>query len=124
LLALIALVLRLAIPAHAISGSDVTPRGGLADWLATISICHAAADAEPAPAAPEPSGEPAIPMGDCALCPVCHVAAAPVLLPAATWHPIPFSVVAVQFVPLPPSTGPPRPERYAAPPRGPPNSVV
>lgn len=122
LLALVLLILRLAIPAHSMSASNVALEGGLAEWLANMPICHA--DAGQAPVTPEPSDKPAAPMQDCSLCPVCQLAAAPALLPAATWHPTPLPVAAAQVALLPPFTGPPQPQRYAAPPRGPPASAV
>ena len=117
LLALL-LLLRLAVPAYPMSagtaGKDVAP------VLGGVPICHADAG----PAAPEPAGKPALPSAhDCSLCPTCQLAA-PALLPAASWFPAPLQAGPVETALPPPSTGPPQPERYAAPPRGPPVSAV
>lgn len=122
LLALVLLVLRLAVPAYSMPTASLVPEAGLAGLLGEVPICHA--DAGPAPAVPEPGGRPAIPVHDCALCPVCQLVAAPALLPAASWMPNPLQAGAVQVALPPPSTGPPQPGRYAARPRGPPASVV
>lgn len=122
LLALMLLVLRLAIPAPSMPTVTLAQDAGLAGLLGEVPICHA--DAGPAPTAPEPGGKPAIPVHDCALCPVCQLADAPALMPTASWLPAPLQAGPVQVALLPPSTGPPPPARYAAPPRGPPASAV
>ena len=67
---------------------------------------------------------PAVPAHDCALCPVCQLASAPALMPAATWVVAAPSTGLARVALPPPSTGPPQPERYAARPRGPPAFVV
>ncbi len=116
LLALLLLVLRLALPAYA-----GTADKDAAQVLGGVPICHADAG----PAAPEPAGKPAVPSAhDCLLCPVCQLAATPALLPAAPWVSAPLQAGPVQAALPPPSTGPPQPRRYAAPPRGPPASAV
>ena len=117
LLALLLLV-RLAVPTHAMparAGEDAA----LAEVLGGVPICHADAG----PAAPAPT-DPALPSAhECALCPTCQLAA-PALLPAASWVPAPLRADPVQAALPPPATGPPQPERRAAPPRGPPASAV
>jgi hypothetical protein len=120
LLALFLLVLRLAVPPYAMPASaDPVGRhaAGLVGLLGGVPICHA--DAGPAPV-----NTPAAPAHDCALCPVCQIASAPALMPAATWVvAAPLAGLAKVTLP-PPSTGPLQPERFAARPRGPPASVV
>ncbi len=119
LLALLLLVLRLAVPTYAMPAGTGIGNAALAQVLGGAPICHADAG----PAAPEPAG-PALPSAhDCALCPVCQLAA-PALLPAVPWVSTPLRAGPVQAALPPPSTGPPQPERYAAPPRGPPASAV
>ena len=119
LLALLLLVLRLAVPAYAMSAGIAGEGAALAQVLGGVPICHADAG----PAAPEPAG-PALPSAhDCSLCPTCQLAA-PAMLPAASWVSAPLPAGPVQAALPPPSTGPPRPGRYAARPRGPPASAV
>ena len=119
LLAFLLLVLRLAMPTHAMPVGTASEDATLAQMLGGASICHADAG----PAAPEPAG-PALPSShDCALCPTCQLAA-PVLLPVASRVSAPLRAGPVQAALPPPATGPPHPERRAAPPRGPPASAV
>ena len=120
LLALLLLVLRLAVPTHAMPAVAAGEDAALARVLADVPICHADAG----PSAPEPAGMPALPSAhDCALCPACQLAA-PALLPAASWVSAPLRAGPAQAALPPPATGPPSPERRAAPPRGPPASAV
>lgn len=81
-------------------------------------ICHAdgAQDARPGTSTPDhPPGQ----KHDCALCPACHLAAAPMLAaPDGASLPVPMVVHVGLPSPLPPATGPPHPVRYAARPRG------
>ena len=120
LLTLVLLVLRLAVPTHAMPARTAGEDAALAQVLGGVLICHADAG----PAAPEPAGKPVLPSAhDCALCPTCQLAA-PALLPAASWVPAPLQADPVQTALPPPATGPPQPERRAAPPRGPPASAV
>ena len=120
LLALMLLVLRLAVPTYAMPAETAGEDAALAQVLGGVPICHADAG----PAVPEPAGKPALPFAhDCALCPTCQLAA-PALLPAASWVSVPLRAGPVQVALPPPSTGPPQPERCAAPPRGPPASAV
>lgn len=123
LLALLLLVVRLAVPSHALPasvGGHGTP-ADLAGLLGEVPICHA----DPGPTPSGPGDEPAVPAAhDCALCPACQLASPPVLVPAATWVAAPPVVGRANAALRPPSTGPPRPERLAARPRGPPSSVV
>ena len=120
LLTLLLLVLRLLVPAHAVSaatgGGDVV----LAQMLGELPICHADAG----PDAPGPADQPALPSAhDCLLCPMCQLAA-PALLPAAAGAVArPLAGQAGAAMP-PPSIGPPQPARYSARPRGPPASIV
>lgn len=116
-LAVLLFVLRLAVPAGAFPAPG--PNAALDALLRDMPICHAGAD----PAAPDPADRPATPAHDCTLCPVCQLAA-PALLPSLAWVPLPLLAALASAVPLPPSTGPPPPARYAAPPRGPPASAV
>ena len=121
LLASLLLVLRLAVPTHAMPAGTAGADAALAPLLGGVPICHADAG----PAAPEPADTPALPSAhDCALCPTCQLAA-PALLPAASsWVSAP-SLSGPTEAALPPlATGPPSPERRAAPPRGPPASAV
>ena len=73
-LAALLLVLRLLAPGAMPSVPAV---------LAAFPICHGADAGTPAPDAP------AKPDGDCALCPMCHLAAGPALLPAPPGTPLP-----------------------------------
>jgi hypothetical protein len=120
LLALLLLVLRLAVPTHAMSAGTTGSDAALAQVLGEAPICHADAG----PTAPEPAG-PALPSAhDCALCPTCQLAA-PALLPAASsWTSAPSLSGPMEAALPPPATGPPQPERRATPPRGPPASAV
>ena len=83
-------------------------------------ICHsdAAQGAGPGTSTPDqPPGQ----QHNCALCPACHLAAAPMLAaPDGATLPAPMVVPVGQPALLPPGTGPPRLVRYAARPRGPP----
>lgn len=118
LLALLALVLRLAISGFPMPIGMAGQTASLIQGLDEVPICHGgAADAS---SNQEPSGDPAIPAHDCALCPVCHLAAAPALLPAAAWIMTPRPAGRAGMALRPPSTGPPQHDRYAARPRGPP----
>lgn len=117
-LALMLLVLRLVAPAPFMPAGALAGEAGTV-LLAEAAICHADAGTP----APGPAGKPSVPLHDCALCPVCQLAAAPALMPAAPWVSAPLQAAPAQVGP-PPSTGPPLPARYAAPPRGPPASVV
>ena len=88
------------------------------------SICHAAGAQGAGPG----TGTPDHPPGqthDCALCPACHLAAAPMLAASdGAKLPLPMAVPAGQPALLPPATGPPHLMRYAARPRGPPGHAV
>lgn len=123
LLALVLLVVRLVAPTHA---APATAAGryaaDLAGLLGDVPICHA--DPAASPAAPQPADGPAVPAHDCVLCPACQLASAPALLPAAGWVAAAPAAGRATVAPLPPSTGPPRPGRLAARPRGPPLSAV
>lgn len=120
LLAMVVLAVRLVMPAPAMFAGALASDVGLAGLLGEVPICHA--DSAPAPASP--ADRPAVPAHDCALCPVCQLAAAPALIAMGSWLPEPWSGGPVSVAPPPPSTGPPSPLRYAAPPRGPPASAV
>lgn len=119
-LALMLLVLRLAAPAPLMPAGALAGEAG-AGLLAEAAICHA--DAGAPGLGPGPAGKPSVPLHDCALCPVCQLAATPALMPAAPWVSAPLQAAPARVGP-PPSTGPPLPARYAAPPRGPPASAV
>lgn len=83
-------------------------------------ICHAngAQGARPGTSTPD---HPPEQTHDCALCPACHLAAAPMLAsPDSATLPAPMVAPVAQPALLPPATGPPRLVRYAARPRGPP----
>lgn len=126
LLALLALVLRLPAPslAEAAGGPDRNAGllgAGLGLVLGEVPICHAGADGT---SRPEQPGHPGNPAHDCALCAVCQAAAVPALLPGAAIVTAPGPLRPRAAALRPPSTGPPQPERYAAPPRGPPVSSV
>ena len=87
-------------------------------------ICHSdgAQGTGPGTSTPyQPPGQ----QHDCALCPACHLAAAPMLAaPDGATLLAPMVVPVGQPSLLPPATGPPRPLRYAAHPRGPPGHLV
>lgn len=87
-------------------------------------ICHSDGAQGAGPGTSTP-GHPPGQKHDCALCPACHLAAAPMLvaLDGATL-PAPTVVPVGQPSLLPPATGPPLPVRYAARPRGPPGHTV
>ena len=129
MVAMVALTLRLlwpgvSTPAEA-GGTHALP----AELIGEIPICHSGA-AEPLATQPatqpptQPPTQPKMPAHDCALCPVCQAAAGPALLPDFVWRAAPLPAVADGTTWHPPSTGPPRPVRYAARPRGPPAPLV
>lgn len=122
LLALLALVLRLAIAGLPVPAGAVGHAAALAAASDEFPICHG--EAGEASSEPDPSGMPHAPGHDCALCPMCHVAAAAALLPAAVLVVPPRSAGDASAGSPPPSTGPPRHDRYAARPRGPPAPPV
>ncbi len=131
LLALLALVLRLPAPGLAEAAGGPNRNADLADLLDTglvdaglvgeVPICHAGADGT---SRPEQPGHPAGSAHDCTLCGMCQGAAAPALLPGAAFVTAPSPLRRSTAALRPPSTGPPQPGRYAAPPRGPPVSSV
>ncbi|MBN8871944.1 MAG: DUF2946 family protein [Rhodospirillales bacterium] len=87
--------------------------------LADIPICHT--DGGDAGSGQLP-GKPTAPHGhDCALCPVCHHATAPMLLPARHAVPLPrLHPERRTATLLPPATGPPAASVRIPPPRAPP----
>ena len=114
LLALLALVLRMAVAALPMPGE-------MAGWTGVLDgapICHAGND--DASGVHKPAGTPGAPSHDCALCPVCHLIGAPALPSVAAWVPVfrPFGTAAL--TPTLTAIAPPRHDRYAARPRGPP----
>ena len=121
-LALLLLVLRAAVPAHVPPNVGANADGRLAIVLGDLPICHA--EAPPAAPPADPGDRPAIPSHDCGLCPACHLSAATAVLPQVAWLPAPPQARVDRAAPVPPSTGPPQPRRYAARPRGPPATLV
>jgi len=93
-------------------GSDV------AAMLAAGSLCHAGDPGS------QPVG-PHDPTHDCALCPVCHMAAAAsvVTMPQAVLPAPPSGSLGIARL-APPAIGPPQQARATARPRGPPISVL
>lgn len=121
-LAVLLLVLRLAVPGSMLPVGNNAQQASPAGLLGDVPICHADGDQGSVPS--HSDGKPTTPMHDCALCPMCQLAAAPALLAAAAWIPILLQAGTARLVMRPQSTGPPLPERYAAAPRGPPASAV
>lgn len=117
MLALFALAVRLTFPGLWPAG----PADDLARLLGEVPICHAG---DAAPGTERPPGAPAVPAHECALCPVCQITAAPALLPAPALVMAPRPAGGVGIAWHPPSTGPPRHDRYAVRPRGPPAARV
>lgn len=120
MLALFALAFRLALPGLWSAG----PADDLVRLLGEAPICHGGGAATAAPDTGERPDAPAVPAHECALCPVCHIAAAPALLspPVLVMAPGPAGMAGIAW--RPPSTGPPRHDRYAVRPRGPPATCV
>lgn len=109
-----------------VSGPLVLPQGLPATQAEVAAlfggqfICHADGAQDAGPGTSTPDHLPGQ-KHDCALCPACHIAAAPMLVaPDSASLPVPM-VVHIRLPSLPPpATGPPHPVRYAARPRGPP----
>lgn len=120
LLALFALAFRLALPGLWPAGSA----DDLVRLLGDAPICHSGGAATAAPDTGERPAPPAVPAHECALCPVCHIAAAPALLPTPVLVMGSGPVGRAGIAWHPPSTGPPRHDRYAVRPRGPPATRV
>jgi len=120
-LATLLVLLRLALPGLPLSVGGGGQDAALAGILGDTPICHAGA-ADPSNGH-EPADTPNMPMHDCALCPVCQLAA-PMLLPEAVWVTAPRLVGNARIALLPPATAPPSHDRYAARPRGPPAFLV
>jgi hypothetical protein len=98
---------------------SLTAQGGdVAAVLAAGSLCHAG------DTGPQPAGRHD-PTHDCALCPVCHMAATASVVtmpPTALPAPPSGSLGIAQLAP--PAIGPPQQARATARPRGPPISVL
>ncbi len=104
--------------------TQTAAREDLAALLDGQAICHADGPEDPGQPAPGPLNHPGH-AHDCALCPACHLAAAPALIaPGDPLLLLPFLASMGMAAPPPPATGPPRGVRSAASPRGPPNSAV
>jgi hypothetical protein len=111
----------LPMPIAPSASADVTALAGL---FGALTICHADGRTNTAPGqVPSPhSGDHAC---DCGLCPICHVLAAPALLPVNAAELSPFLTPRVRSHAMPPpSTGPPSLLRASASPRGPPGVSV
>jgi hypothetical protein len=111
----------LPMPVAASAGADSTALAGLFDAQA---ICHADGRVDTSPGQ-APSKHPAGHAHDCGLCPICHVLAAPALLPVGEAELSPRLTPRVRSRAMPPpSTGPPAILRASTSPRGPPSVSV
>jgi hypothetical protein len=118
MLAVLLLILQvIAVPATATAMAPVPASATLVDILGDQAICHGFGE-------PSRPGDPAPTRHDCALCPVCHLMVAAMLLPAGGGMLARIVVTPVVQSSASLFAALPHPRRAAARPRGPPFALI